>query len=230
MIKKVMLSFATIPLAVALCLSSANAIGVSEDAQKRSADVCKAIKSKKVQTEEDKKLLAFCDGTTFHCTTHRKGGIFGMVKGVCDSPDLCKDATLRQACQTYCVDNRRTDDKTRKITEKLAVCPVVKAAPVSTPSSPDTPPVVKEEAPPITVKETPGLKPILKESGVPTTPSKKVSFADEVKEGQVPELSTRIDEGNPNSRPDNRGRGLVPLPRLGEAYGTWSVSYLLRKG
>lgn len=161
------ISLSAIPIVMTLNLSPAEA--VSKDAANRKSSICQVYKgsynpSSGITEAEwnmrKNKLLPFCDGTTFHCTTHRKGGIFGMVQGVCNAKDLCKDQVLYDACKEQCINNRRVDDKTTKIKAQLAACPVSRPATVNMPQSSKIEPATQESV-------LPGSGP---EMNVPTTP------------------------------------------------------------
>lgn len=126
MFTKLITLLTALPITIALS-GNAEALGVSKAAKERST-LCESLKKIKDPNDKRRTLLKFCDRTTFHCTTHRKGGLFGKVNGVCDDPNLCKDSTLYKACEQQCVINRERDGikdkKSEQIKGKLASCPV----------------------------------------------------------------------------------------------------------
>lgn len=116
-----------LPITLALC-GNADALGVS-DAAKARKEFCKHLATIKDPKDPQYVLKQFCDSTTFHCTTHRKAGLFGQVKGVCDDPNLCKNPVIREACESQCLNARSggfgiEDAKSKKIEEKLTTCSV----------------------------------------------------------------------------------------------------------
>ena len=127
MFTKMITMLTALPITLALS-GNVNALGVS-DAAKARKEFCNELAKIKDPKDPNYILKQFCDRTTFHCTTHRKGGIFAPVKGVCDDPNLCKNPIIREACESQCLDKRSSmlggqDKKTEKIKEKLTTCPV----------------------------------------------------------------------------------------------------------
>ncbi|WP_198027097.1 WH2 domain-containing protein [Candidatus Paracaedibacter symbiosus] len=118
-----------VPLTLALC-SGAGAIGVSNAAKERKS-ICAELAGVNDKNDPRYVLKEFCDRTTFHCTSHGRGGVglFGKVKGVCDDPRLCTNEQIKKACQEQCVDARSgkfgiKDKKSEDIEKKLNQCPM----------------------------------------------------------------------------------------------------------